>query len=176
MNLPFQISICGLHEIDEFKDENITHILSILDPEDDVPDPDWFGGVQTFIPFSDIESEADGFQEFDKCADPTDVQSIIDFGRQCHASAGEADTHLLVHCYAGISRSTAATFIILCDLLDGADETDLLKWVIQIRPQAYPNIRVVQLGDELLEREGSLTRALQPMRDHSDRRIQDLLN
>jgi len=68
---------------------------------------------------------------------------------------------LLIHCWAGISRSTAAAFISLCALNPEADELDLAKALREASPTAYPNRRLVALGDEALSRQGRMIAAVE---------------
>jgi predicted protein tyrosine phosphatase len=68
---------------------------------------------------------------------------------------------LLIHCWAGISRSTAAAFISLCALNPEADELDLAWALRQASPTAYPNRRLVVLGDEALARSGRMIAAVE---------------
>jgi len=68
---------------------------------------------------------------------------------------------LLIHCWAGISRSTAAAFISLCALNPEADELDLAKALREASPTAYPNRRLVALGDEALSRRGRMIAAVE---------------
>lgn len=67
---------------------------------------------------------------------------------------------LVVHCWAGVSRSTAAAFIGACML---APEVDEAEWAQQIRersPTATPNARLVELADDLLGRRGRMVDAV----------------
>jgi predicted protein tyrosine phosphatase len=68
---------------------------------------------------------------------------------------------LLIHCWAGISRSTAAAFISLCALNPEADELGLAKALREASPTAYPNRRLVALGDEALSRRGRMIAAVE---------------
>ena len=68
---------------------------------------------------------------------------------------------LLIHCWAGISRSTAAAFISLCALNPEADECDLARALRLASPTAYPNRQLVALGDEALARTGRMVAAVE---------------
>ncbi len=68
---------------------------------------------------------------------------------------------LLIHCWAGISRSTAAAFISLCALNPGADEVELAHALRQASPTAYPNRRLVALADQALQRQGRMSVAVE---------------
>ena len=50
---------------------------------------------------------------------------------------------LVVHCYAGISRSTAGAFIAACALNPHRDESKIARAIRKASPTAMPNIRMV---------------------------------
>ena len=66
---------------------------------------------------------------------------------------------LLIHCHAGISRSTAATLMILAQAHPDEGEDELADRLLQTRPQAWPNSRMITFADELLDRSGRLMAA-----------------
>ncbi|MBK5198666.1 MAG: tyrosine protein phosphatase [Methyloceanibacter sp.] len=68
---------------------------------------------------------------------------------------------LLIHCWAGISRSTAAAFISLCALNPEADELELARALRRASPTAYPNRLLVTLADEALSRDGRMLAAVE---------------
>src|SRR6516225_6324882 len=80
------------------------------------------------------------------------VQFALDWDREAP---------LLIHCWAGISRSTAAAFIALCALNPDADEIGLARALREASPTAYPNRRLVALGDEALSRRGRMIAAVE---------------
>ena len=57
---------------------------------------------------------------------------------------------LVVHCYAGISRSTASAFASVCALNPHRDEESIAQALRHASPTATPNIRIVSLADRLL--------------------------
>ena len=70
---------------------------------------------------------------------------------------------LVVHCFAGISRSTAGAFIAACALNPGRDERVLARLIRDASPTAQPNMRLVSLADSTLGRGGRMVRAVQEM-------------
>ena len=60
----------------------------------------------------------------------------------------------------GVSRSTAAMAIVLAQIHPDRDEDDLFERLLTIRPQAWPNSRMIGFADHLLGRGGRLTSAL----------------
>ena len=154
MNLPaFQtLTICGLDELNGHQDRGVTHILSILDPE--WPEPSAF---QAFDPhFRAIFRFHDAIEPDAGVLLPerADVEAILAFGRD----AGEA-ARLLIHCHAGISRSTAATLMMLAQAHSDEAEDAIAARLLEIRPQAWPNSRMIAFADELLDRGGRLVAA-----------------
>lgn len=67
---------------------------------------------------------------------------------------------LLIHCYAGISRSTAAAYISWCALRPDLDEAQLAQRLRTASPSASPNALMVSFADKLLGREGAMERAI----------------
>ncbi len=67
---------------------------------------------------------------------------------------------LLIHCYAGVSRSTAAAFIGACALSPTRSEMEIATALRAASPTATPNARMIGLADQLLEREGRMVEAV----------------
>ena len=154
MNLPAfpTLTICGLDELDGHRGRRATHILSILDPE--WPEP---------LAFQAFDPHFRATLRFHAAIEPgpslvlphkADVEAILAFGRD----AGEA-AQLLIHCHAGISRSTAAMLMILAQARPHESEDAIAERLIEIRRQAWPNSRMIGFADELLDRGGRLLAA-----------------
>ncbi len=67
---------------------------------------------------------------------------------------------MVVHCWAGISRSTAGGYVAACALLPGIDEAAIARELRARAPSATPNGRVVAMADELLGRDGRMVAAI----------------
>jgi predicted protein tyrosine phosphatase len=67
---------------------------------------------------------------------------------------------LLIHCFAGVSRSTAAAFITACALNPERSEAEIAKALRAASPTATPNARLVALADAVLGRSGRMTQAV----------------
>ena len=80
-----------------------------------------------------------------------DVDRLLAFGR----GLGAAES-LLVHCHAGVSRSSAAMALPLAQAVPDASGAEVFAEVLRIRPQIWPNLRIVELGDAVLGRRGDL--------------------
>jgi predicted protein tyrosine phosphatase len=150
---PFGLTICGIDELSGFCQAGASHVLSILDPNSPVPDA--FGAfgehIRLELRFDDIIEDVPGRLPPNK----THVTRMLAFGHELVAEP-RANAHLLVHCHAGVSRSTASVAVILAQALPQAPASDIFDAVLRIRPQAWPNLRVVELGDGLLARQGEL--------------------
>lgn len=83
------------------------------------------------------------------------VLRLIDFARAWDRSAP-----MVVHCFAGISRSTAAAFTAACALNPQRDEADIARAIRAASPTASPNKRIVAIADEILQRNGRMVRAV----------------
>lgn len=157
MTLPFRITICGLAELGLHSGAKVSHVLSILDPE--WPAPEVFGTYDEHakleLRFHDIiEDEAEQLppQRFH-------IEQLLEFGRGLDREpVGEA--HLLVHCHAGISRSSASMALLVAQAAPDRPAEKIFADILAIRPQIWPNLRIVEMGDALLERNGSLVAAV----------------
>lgn len=83
------------------------------------------------------------------------VRSLLDF-----AGAWDRRTPLVVHCFAGISRSTASAYIIAAALAPRRDEFELAETLRRLSPSATPNPRLVALADTVLGRDGRMVEAV----------------
>jgi predicted protein tyrosine phosphatase len=81
------------------------------------------------------------------------MQAILDFAR------GARDHTMLIHCWAGISRSSAAAYVIACDRNPGF-ERDIADELRRRAPSVTPNRLMVALADDLLDRNGRMTEAI----------------
>ena len=67
---------------------------------------------------------------------------------------------MAIHCFAGVSRSTAAAYIAACALKPGRDEFAIAKALRAASPTASPNPRLVALADHALRRRGRMNEAI----------------
>jgi predicted protein tyrosine phosphatase len=152
---PYPITICSVDELPDHAARGVSHVLSILDPG--MPDPDAFGSFGEHVRL-DLRFE-DVIDPYESRIVPTreSVAAILAFGRDI--AADESAAHLLVHCQMGVSRSTAATLLLMAQARPDVPAEAILAEIRRIRPQAWPNLLMVELGDPMLGRDGSLVRA-----------------
>lgn len=67
---------------------------------------------------------------------------------------------LVINCFAGISRSTAAAYIVAAALAPARDEMDMARALRRLSPSATPNPGLVRHADALLRREGRMVAAI----------------
>jgi predicted protein tyrosine phosphatase len=153
---PFGITVCGLGELDGHSATGASHVLSILDP--DHPVPEAFGAFgeheKLELRFHDIIEDKPGHI----APQPEHVDAILALGRSLQSEPGTT-RHLLVHCHAGISRSTAAMALILAQAMPEQSAEQIIRMVHGIREKAWPNLRMIEFGDAKLGRGGALVTA-----------------
>ena len=151
-------TVCGIEELTSHSDRAVTHILSIIDPDE--PDPPAFGSYgshnRTLLRFHDIIRELPGMIAPQR----EDVEKVLDFGRSLPPLENSEEGHLLVHCHMGISRSTAAMATLIAEAEPRLDEDELFLKLVAIRGKAWPNSRMIAFADDILGRGGRLTSAL----------------
>ncbi|ESY23861.1 MULTISPECIES: tyrosine phosphatase family protein [unclassified Mesorhizobium] len=84
------------------------------------------------------------------------VRNLLDFARRWDRAKP-----MVVHCYAGISRSTASAYIIAAALAPKRDEAELARTLRKLSLSATPNPRLIAVADALLGREGRMIEAIE---------------
>lgn len=100
---------------------------------------------------NDIADEQDGLV----APDADHVENLIEFAREWNWRRP-----LAIHCYAGVSRSTAAAFIVAAALSPERNEAELAGKLRDLSPSATPNPRLVHHADMLLGRQGRMVAAI----------------
>lgn len=140
---------------DVLQNHGPSHLVSLLSPEHMIATPDGFPAASHLkIGVNDIIDPAAG------TAPPTleHMDALLTFARGWDASAPMA-----IHCWAGISRSMASAYAILCDRLGPNREIQIARAMRQRAPHAQPNRLLVQHADEVLGRGGRMVLALNSM-------------
>jgi len=130
-----------------------SHMVTLLSPDHMIETP---AGMQTDrhlrLGMNDVVDVAAG----DAPPAAHHVLQLIEFGRAWDASAP-----MLVHCWAGISRSTAAAYTIACDKAGPGSETALAQLLRERALHADPNRLIVRIADDLLGRRGRMVDAIE---------------
>ena len=150
------IHVCSLAALaDTVKATGASHILTVMANVHQVQRPvSVLEANHLRVQMDDITEQMDGFVA------PSDshIEQVLNFVRSWNRSAP-----LVVHCYAGISRSTASAFAAACMLNPHRDEISIARQIRAASPIASPNRLIVSLADKALGREGRMLRALDEM-------------
>ncbi len=138
-----------------------SHAIGLLAPGDDFPTFDAIEGERHLTLEMDDIDEADDTVPHQTLPGEDDVAKILALGESWDRKAP-----LLVHCYAGVSRSTASAFMIACLKNPEADEMDIAAALRRASPTAKPNRRLIELADQLLIRRGRMVDAVETMGPH----------
>jgi predicted protein tyrosine phosphatase len=130
----------------------IRHIISIGAPGNAAPDgfKQCASGVR--LEFHDVIEDTDS--EFGPKAQH--VETVIDFSGNIEHEGGT----LLVHCEAGISRSSAAALTVVTTWLGAGKAREAVDRIYAVQPHARPNSCFIELADELLGHAGALIAAV----------------
>lgn len=142
------LDICDLVTVRSVDLSQYSGVITIEEP--DTEDPFRTDVVpQLVLQFHDIDMTVLDYVE----PEPEHVQQALTF-------AQEIDGSLLIHCRAGVSRSTAIALAIAADRLGAGNDQQACEWLRQTYPKAQPNRLVVFLADELLGRGQALIKAI----------------
>ena len=152
---PFRVTVSGLRTVQRSRFGRPGHVVSILDPGNLTPAPlrRGNGGRVTRMAFHDAVRPTRG----KRLPSATHVRRLVRLGRRL-AVAGCRHVH--VHCYQGVSRSTAAALIVMAAGSGRGAADGLLEELDRIRPKNWPNSRMVALADRQMGYRGRLTAAL----------------
>jgi predicted protein tyrosine phosphatase len=148
------IYVCPLSRLAEtVSTSGARHIVTIINDGTPVVRPDAVHAANHLrIGVHDICEPMDGMI----CPAEEHVSGFLRF-----MTTWDRQAPVVVHCFAGISRSTAAAFSGLCAVRPDLDEAEI-AWRLRSRsPQATPNLRIVTLADLILGRGGRMVRAVE---------------
>jgi predicted protein tyrosine phosphatase len=148
------IHICSLSRLHRtVATTGARHIVTLLRDTDLVQRPQGISAADHLIlGVDDINMPMDGYVA------PADehVAKLLGFVR-----GWDRATPLVVHCYAGISRSTAGAYVAACALNPHRDELAIAQALRHASATATPNLRIVSLADRLLGRSGRMVAAIE---------------
>ena len=148
------IHVCSLARLHEtIATTGARHVVSLLAHEANLTRPAMIAPENhLWLQLHDISAPVAGY-----VAPQTEhVEQLIAFVQRW-----PRDTALVIHCYAGVSRSSAAAFVSVCALNPESDEHAVAVALRRASPTATPNIRIVAIADALLARKGRMIRAVE---------------
>jgi predicted protein tyrosine phosphatase len=147
------IHVCSLARLHETVDgTGARHVITLLKHTDRVERPASIAEANHLIlGMDDIAVPMDGYVI--PCEEH--VRSLIAFVRRWRR-----EKPLVVHCFAGISRSTAGAYVAACALNAARDEMAIARELRRASPTATPNARIVSLADRMLGRDGRMVAAI----------------
>lgn len=148
-----RLHVCPLSRLSEtIRASGASHVVSLMTPPGTVPRPPGIAPERhLFIGMSDIAEATDGHV----LPGHEHVEALLDF-----IGGWDRRQPLVIHCWAGISRSTAAAYIGVCALDPSRSEESAAKALRRASPMATPNRRLVALADEILGRNGRMVEAI----------------
>jgi predicted protein tyrosine phosphatase len=147
------IHVCSLARLhDTVRETGARHIVTLMKDVSLVHRPATIVAQNhLLLDMDDINEHMDGYV----APGEAHVDELLRFVR-----AWDRAAPLVVHCYAGISRSTAGAFVTACALNPGRDEATIAQALRAASPTATPNLRIVSLADRMLERDGRMIAAV----------------
>jgi predicted protein tyrosine phosphatase len=147
------IHVCSLARLHATLDETgARHIVTLLRLADRVQRPAHITADNHLVlSVDDICAPIEGYA----CPADEHVARLIDF-----VSAWDRAAPMVVHCFAGISRSTAGAFVAACALNPKRDEREIAQAIRRASRTAQPNARIVAIADRMLKRDGRMVRAV----------------
>jgi predicted protein tyrosine phosphatase len=148
----FKIVITGQYSLSDFKEYPVTDVISFTHPgNEEQPDLSFFPKADALkICVHDsftVNDRLDGHHMPDEAM----VKSIVDKALSIKERVKNGEEVFLVcHCFAGVSRSTAAAYILLCILLGRGREQYAHDHLVRIRKCAYPNPLMLAYGEKIL--------------------------
>ena len=155
------IYVCSLKRLQEtVSGSGARHVVSLLADDADLTRPAEIAPENhLWLQVHDISEPLEGFV----LPQPEHVERLIAFVRRW-----PRETALVVHCYAGVSRSSAAAFVALCALNPETDERGIAAALRAASPTASPNVRIVTIADQMLARDGRMIRAIEAIGQGDD--------
>jgi predicted protein tyrosine phosphatase len=156
-----QIYVCPLSQIAKtVRDSGAGTMLTLINHGTPVPRPkEILADRHRHIAVSDIVVAQEGHI----LPAEEHVEEVLAFARSWD------QTHpLVIHCWAGVSRSTAAAYIAACALSEPHREKDLARMLRERSPTATPNALMIDMADRLLGRRGRMVDAIAAIGRGSD--------
>lgn len=127
-------------------------LITLLDPASMIATPDGIAATRHLkVGVNDINASAEGL------VSPKEdhVASVLEHGRQWDIASP-----LLIHCWAGVSRSTASAFMIACQRNPDIAPARFANAIRALSPTATPNRLLTSIADDMLGRGGAMVDAI----------------
>jgi len=148
------LHVCPLSRLhDTVRETRASHVVTLINATTMVERPASIAADRhLFIGVSDIIEPLDGHVL------PAEghVEQLLTFVR-----TWARENPLVFHCWAGISRSTAAAFITACELVPHKSEAEIADALRRASAIATPNRRLVAVADDILGRKGRMVDAVE---------------
>ena len=143
------IHVCSLSRLaDTVETAGASHVATLINASTLVPRPSGIAPENhLFLGFNDIVEPTDGLVP----PGEEHVARLVEF-----VEAWDRQRPMVIHCWAGISRSTAGAFVAMCLIDPERPEAEIAEEIRRQAPSATPNLRLVALADGLLRREGRM--------------------
>lgn len=147
------LHVCSLSKLPEtVARTGAKSVVTLINAEMEVPTPAGILPKQhLFLAFNDIVDPVAGLTP----ASEHHIDSLLTFIRNW-----DRQDPMVIHCWAGISRSTAGAYTAACALNPQADEYHLAQLLRERSPSATPNARIVAMADKKLGRDGRMIDAI----------------
>jgi predicted protein tyrosine phosphatase len=143
-----------------------THVISLIDP----------GIADEHVPV--IRSAEHIVARIRDQENPTDTAHFPDVVESLFETVRPAvespKSRILVHCHAGISRSTAFCYAMIAHRAGPGLEEQAFGAFLSIVKKPWPNRRIVEILDRRWGRDGALLKPLDAMRERYPRRMEAL--
>lgn len=149
------IYVCPLSQVTYALDRlTPSHLVSLLDPKSMIATPSSLNKERHLkLSVNDIAEPQEGLI----LPGEEHIRKILAFVDDWDQSAP-----MLIHCWAGISRSTATAYIALCHLNAGHEDA-AAKLMRTSAPHAQPNRRLIAIADKMMGRKGQMIEAVAAM-------------
>jgi predicted protein tyrosine phosphatase len=132
-----------------------SHMVTLISPDHMIETPEGFPAARHLkLGINDVADPAAGTHPPGR----EHIEALLAFAR-----GWDASTPFLIHCWAGISRSMAASYTVLCDRLGPGREIEIARAIRRRAPHAAPNTLLVAHADAILGRDGRMIAALNAM-------------
>lgn len=151
-------TVCSKYQVSAYVIKHAaTHLITMLDPDDSIQRPGSIAAENHLeLHFEDYDDDL-----FSNGPTIENCQQILDFGKKL-----PDDAVTVVHCFAGVSRSTAAALALYVQQNGMSQLAEAQRWLAADRPIAMPNMLMAGYFDKLLECNGKFIKLCQDVNSY----------